>query len=53
MRSEENGLHRAGDAEGAVVHVPAGAAGDLAELAGGQLAMRRARRICASPAKAT
>ena len=32
-------LGRAGDAEGAVVHVAAGAAGDLAQLAGRQVAM--------------
>ena len=42
IRSAENGSTDAGDAEGAVVHVAAGAAGDLAELAGGQLAMHLA-----------
>ena len=39
MRSAENGSTVAGDAEGAVVHVAAGAAGDLAELGRRQLAV--------------
>ena len=39
MRSAENGSTVAGDAERAVVHVAAGAAGDLAELGRRQLAM--------------
>ena len=42
MRSAENGSTRAGDAERAVVHVAAGAAGDLAELGRRQLAMHLA-----------
>ena len=47
------GLDLAGHAEGAVVHVASGAAGDLAELGRRQIAMHSGRRICAMPAKAT
>ena len=46
------GLDVAGDAEGAVVHMAAGAARDLAKLAGGQLAMLRPSNLRV-PAKAT
>ena len=45
-------LDIARDAEGAVIHVAAGAAGDLAELGGGQLAMHWPSNLRV-PAKAT
>ena len=44
--SSSNGSTRLGDAEGAVAHVAAGAAGDLAELGGGELADTGSRRTC-------
>ncbi len=39
ISSASKGGHLAGDAEGAVIHVAAGAAGDLADLRRGQIAM--------------